>query len=617
MVRSTILALLLTVGGSTLLTTGCGGGPSPGEAVPAMPDFRTVDRAITAEIRKGAQAPVGQSGYLGVTLAPPSRGLLRIADVASDSPADKAGLKAGDLLLELNGEAVDDVDQFRDAVHAAAPGGEARIVVERQGARMELTAAFGALSRPMKVGERRAVLGVQMGEPVEGGGAPITRLTPGSAAEKAGLKTGDVIQKIDGAAITAGTLVADSLAEKKPGDVVTVVVQRNGRSEDVKVTLGSDPATEDRGAGFFRGGSFWKKEVYRLAVIPIEFPDVKHNEKIGLKDWEESLFSLNVYSKKNGATGQPVYGSLNDYYQEQSCGAFRVEGTVFDWVEVGKKRAEYSPGTGQNEKTAFVSEAMGKVTARDGADALKNFDGVFLLYAGERVQTNRGGLYWPHRANATVQGKRWAYFIVPEGGPRMSSISVIAHEFGHLLGLPDLYARPENPGSEGLGGWCAMSNENGSGKPQHFCAWCKEQLGWLKPAVVDPTVRQRLLLSPVVGSSTECVKVLVRPDGSEYLLLENRRKKGFDQDLASEGLLIWRVVRNRPILEESHGVDGPSGPRVFLRDVPYPSKANDSFTPYTVPSSRSQLGGGLPVHLTTIRKLPDGRISFAIGFEYD
>jgi hypothetical protein len=54
-------------------------------------------------------------------------------------------------------------------------------------------------------------------------------------------------------------------------------------------------------------------------------------------------------------------------------------------------------------------------------------------------------------------------------------------------------------------------------------------------------------------------KVLARPDGSEYFLLENRRKKGFDVSLPAEGLLIWRVIANRPILEESHGVEGPSG----------------------------------------------------------
>jgi len=411
--------------------------------------------------------------------------------------------------------------------------------------------------------------------------------------------------------------VSDSLSEKKPGDVVTVVVQRSGKTEEVKVTLGSDPASDERGAGFFRGGSYWKKDVYKLAVVRIEYPDTKHNPTIEAKHWEEALFSKGTYSGKASVTGQTVYGSLNDYYQEQSCGALRIEGKVFEWVEVGKKRADYMPGTSQTEKNAYIAEALGRVAERDGKDVLKDFDGLFLMYAGDRVNTNRGGLYWPHRGNANVQGKRWPYFIVPEGGQRMGSISVIAHEFGHMLGLPDLYARPENPGSEGLGGWCAMSQENRSGKPQHFGAWCKEQLGWLKPTVIDPTVKQRLLLSPIEGSTKECFKVLVRPDGSEYLLLENRRKVGFDQDLAAEGLLIWRVVRNRPILEESHGVDGPSGPNVYLRDVPYPSKANDAFTPFTTPSSRSQLGGGLPVHITSIRRLPDGKISFAIGYEYE
>jgi hypothetical protein len=161
-----------------------------------------------------------------------------------------------------------------------------------------------------------------------------------------------------------------------------------------------------------------------------------------------------------------------------------------------------------------------------------------------------------------------------------------------------------------------MSNQVGNGRPQHFCAWSKEQLGWLRPAVINPTVKQKLILRPVEDSPKECIKVLVRADGTEYFLLENRRKKGFDQSLPAEGLLIWRVVNNRPILEESHGIEGPAGPRMFLKAVPYPSSANSAFTPYTTPSSRSQLGGGWPVHITNIRALPDGRVTFHVGYEY-
>ena len=124
-----------------------------------------------------------------------------------------------------------------------------------------------------------------------------------------------------------------------------------------------------------------------------------------------------------------------------------------------------------------MTEALDKLLARDGKDALKDFDGVFYIIAGRRMTVPRGSLYWPHRASVTHNGKSWPYFICPEGGQRMANISVFCHEFGHMLGLPDLYARPENPGMEGLDIWCAMANQAPNGKPQHFSAWCKDQLG--------------------------------------------------------------------------------------------------------------------------------------------
>jgi M6 family metalloprotease-like protein len=593
----------------------CSSAPPP--LAPALPDFCTVETAKTTKIQRGAGPQAEQPGYLGLHVVPDTRGRLVVADAAVDSPAAKAGIQAGDVVVAVGGEEPGSPDGLRDLIQERTPGEAVAVEIERQGETLEVTATVAGVSRPRKAAERQAVLGLSVGEPGEGEGVPIQRLTPRMPAEQAGLKVGDVLLSVDGVPMTAASRLTETVGGRAPGDTVALVVRRQGKVEELKVQLVADPSA--RGDGYFRGGSIFRKDVYRLALIPIEYPDVKHNPKVGLKDWEEQLFSKGTYSKKSNVTGQPVHGSLNDYYQEVSCGALRIEGKVFDWVTAAKNRMDYSPGTGTGNanRTALLTEAMEKLLARDGKDALQGFDGVFFFYAGDRVQTSRGGLYWPHRGNVQFQGKRWSYFIMQEGGARMSSISVMAHEFGHMLGLPDLYARPENPGSEGLGVWCAMSNENGGGRPQHFGAWCKEQLGWLAPALIDPTVKQRLVLGPVEGSKTECFKVLVRPDGSEYFLLENRRKTGFDLDLPAEGLLVWRVVRGRPILEESHGVDGPSGPRSYPREVPYPSEANSAFTPHTTPSSRSQLGGGLPVSITNIRRLPDGRVSFHIGFDYD
>ena len=110
-----------------------------------------------------------------------------------------------------------------------------------------------------------------------------------------------------------------------------------------------------------------------------------------------------------------------------------------------------------------VTEAL-QILQRDGDIGLvlldihlKGDDGFNALkIIGERFPTtNRGSLYWPHRSSfqRKIAGKekevRLSYFICPEGGKTMTNISVFCHEFGHMLGLPDLYARPENPGSEG------------------------------------------------------------------------------------------------------------------------------------------------------------------------
>lgn len=95
----------------------------------------------------------------------------------------------------------------------------------------------------------------------------------------------------------------------------------------------------------------------------------------------------------------------------------------------------------------------------------------------EAIQPLGEGATVPVHLTRSGKDARISYFICPEGGKTMTSISVFCHEFGHMLGLPDLHARPENPGSEGVGVWCLMAAELQKGRPQHMSAWCKEKLG--------------------------------------------------------------------------------------------------------------------------------------------
>lgn len=581
-----------------------------------LSEYRSPEKAITTKIAKTDTAALKAQPFLGVEVGADGQNRVLLLEVAADSPAARAGLLRGDLLLALNGTAAKEATSLGDLLGTCTPGEELHLSILRQDKKLDLKATLGAWSRPLVQGKQQAFLGIDVVKTKEGQGLAIEQIQPASPAQKASFKVGDVLLKIDDTALTSPEKLSEILATRKPGDSVTLTVAAGETTTQKKIILGAELVNEKKGGGWDTrfGGAGWKKPVYRLAIICIEYPDEKHNAKITSQAWEDSLFSTGTYTKTS-ITGQPVFGSVNDLYLEQSFGKLRIEGKAFDFVEVAKKRTDYATGN----KQALFGEAMNKLLAREGKDALSTYDGVFFLYAGTLPPgTKRGGgsLYWPHRGTFNHNGKRWPYFIVAEGGEKMANISVFAHEFGHMISLPDLYARPEAPNIEGLGQWCLMSNQIGAGKPQHASAWCKEKCGWLEPAIIDPTVKQKLILAPVEDSPKECFKVLIHRDGSEYLLLENRAKKGFDKYLPGEGLLIWRVVRGQPVLEESHGILGPSGPNVYQSSVPYPSAANNAFTPFTIPSSQSKIGGGLPVYITNIHRLPDGRITFQIGYEY-
>ncbi len=596
--------------------------------------YKTVKNAKVADPKMFKNVPAAKPtspGYLGVEIVEGMMGLPFVGEVAPGSPADAAGLKKGDFIKSINGRTRKErgydlgVGDARNELRMLLADEPIKIEIFREKKSLTITVTPRPTSKPMTAAApARAVMGVMSGEIKKTGGVEISEVTTGGGADKAGIKAGDILLSIDEKKIDDANPLRGALARRKPGDLVTLAIKRGEKDLELRVTLQGDAAiTGGRLAGGWddRLPNAWKRKDYKLAVIGIEYPDVKHNEKIEDKDWEASLFSVDKYTDKS-ATGQKAYGSMADYYKEISYSTLKVEGKFAGWVEVSKKRAEYTTGSGVaiREKTGLLTEAMDKLLAED-KDSLKDMDGVFFLFAGGRVpNVTRGSLYWPHRASVTHSGKRWPYFIVQEGGEKMTDISVFCHEFGHMLGLPDLYSRPEVPGMEGVGVWCAMANQLPNGRPQHFSAWSKEQLGWIKPTMIDPRVKQKLVLSPIGDSNGECFKVPIKADGSEYLLLENRNKKGFDTELPAEGMLIWRVMPGNGLqkvfLEESHGVEGPSGPRSFAAAVPYPSPANDSFTPFTTPSSKSLTGGGYEVHITNIKRLSDGRVSFHIGYEY-
>lgn len=103
---------------------------------------------VNKEVRlakESTELPESHRGWLGVVLAPAVEGSegATIREVATDSPAEKAGLKRGDQIVQLNGNPVQSLEQFVSDVSDFEPGKEIKLVVSRDGSDQEITAELG------------------------------------------------------------------------------------------------------------------------------------------------------------------------------------------------------------------------------------------------------------------------------------------------------------------------------------------------------------------------------------------------------------------------------------------------------------------------------------------
>lgn len=298
-----------------------------------------------------------------------------------------------------------------------------------------------------------------------------------------------------------------------------------------------------------------RKPKMRVAVILAEWQDLRHS--IEAEEFEKAFFSEGTYRGKS-STGQQVYGSLRDFYDEMSYGNLEVTGKVFDWVELPGNYADYRNASFGSR---ILSDAMLRaVREKHGADALDEFDGLAFVWAGNSI--SRTSALWPMRLSFRQLPEKVGFKMAEYHLGEMTAIGVACHEMGHTFGVNDKYGLGAN--ANPIGPWCLMAkgthgNEpSGRHRPFHLCAWCKMVIGWVKPAVIDPKKPQKLALRPISFGPREAFRILLKPDGSEYLLLENRRREGFHSDLFSPGLVVLRVGPN----------DLPSAPQTRVKLLP-------------------------------------------------
>jgi len=282
--------------------------------------------------------------------------------------------------------------------------------------------------------------------------------------------------------------------------------------------------------------------------------------------------------------------SMKDYFEEVSYGKFTVSpgpSDVVGWYQASETHDYYGKNVRGYDRypAELVIEA---IIAADNAGfdfAPYDMDGdclvdvVDIIHQGSgeeaggdakdiwshswdldsaKVYGDGSGNYTTDDFSATC-GRNVSvndYVIQPETlFGSQQTIGVFAHEYGHALGLPDLY--DTNGDSEGIGEWSLMASGSWNSvpgglagdTPAHMDAWSKSFLGWVNPTVLDKSAFEYI---DQAANNSEVFQLLNNPDGAgdwtsggtgggEYFLIENRRKIGFDAALPGEGLLIWHI----------------------------------------------------------------------------
>ncbi|MCX8064034.1 MAG: M6 family metalloprotease domain-containing protein [Candidatus Hydrogenedentes bacterium] len=299
----------------------------------------------------------------------------------------------------------------------------------------------------------------------------------------------------------------------------------------------------------------------KMPVVLMNFAD--RNYKYSRQQFTQSWFGSGSSSR-----------TLKKYYEEVSNGNFTVSpgsSGIVGWYRALNGHDYY--GANQSGIDYRIGEFIKE--AAQQADRNMNFseydqdgDGevdIFIVVFQGTGEHESGNEYdiWPHQFS--LDGL--AMYDLPGGGKYMtqegvyvnsylvvnevgiygdfSPIGVIAHEYGHALGLPDLYDTDYS--SMGVGDWSLMASGSygevayPGDCPLHLDAWSKFLLGWIQPVEISLGSSQNITLSPVETGGNVYKIGTGNTLSGEYFLVENRQKIGFDAPLPTSGLCIWHI----------------------------------------------------------------------------
>ena len=293
-----------------------------------------------------------------------------------------------------------------------------------------------------------------------------------------------------------------------------------------------------------------------IPVFLVQFADCAFRLSDPMAQFD-ALLNQHGYAQ-NGGTG-----SVQDYYVDNSGGAYRPVFDVFRIVTLSGDTKYYGDDSDGNKVPLAVAEAARALDeeadfSQYDADGDGYVDMCLMYFAGyNEAEGGSSNTIWPHQgwvtgdAQVKLDGKYLGrYFCTSElkgnFGMQMCGIGTTCHEFGHSLGLPDFYDTDgkDNGKCGGLYQFSLMSNGsylNEGNTPPYLNAQERLLLGWMDEDDIPEVRNGENQLAPVPRMGSAC-RTRTDTEG-EYFLYEYRDGSGWDRFLP-RGMVVYHVDRS-------------------------------------------------------------------------
>jgi serine protease Do len=225
--------------------------------------LRNMERAMSdadrqRRIQKSIQIRMN-SAFLGVSSKKAEKGGATVLEVTPGSPAEKAGIKKGDVITKVNETKIESPESLFETIHSLKAGDKVKVSFMRDGKEQTVTATLDKSNNnerdfnynynfkmpPMPDVDgiymgpwgHQPKLGIKAQDAEDGKGVNILEVEDSSAAAKAGLKKGDIILQFDGAEVNSTNELIEELQAARGKATLKVRILRGGVSQEMEIRI--------------------------------------------------------------------------------------------------------------------------------------------------------------------------------------------------------------------------------------------------------------------------------------------------------------------------------------------------------------------------------------------